>query len=55
LKVKKMKRKGFILILLALALCWVVKGRQVYAQEPPKTLTLLYGNNLNGEIDPCPT
>jgi hypothetical protein len=55
LKVKKMKRKGFILILLVLALCWVAKGRHVDAQEPPKTLTILYGNNLNGEIDPCPT
>jgi hypothetical protein len=50
-----MKRNGFILILLVLALSWVAKGGHVYAQEPPKTLTLLYGNNLNGEIDPCPT
>jgi hypothetical protein len=53
--VKKMKRKGFVLILSILALCWVGKEGYVYAQEPPKTLTLLYGNNLNGEIDPCPT
>lgn len=25
------------------------------AQKSPKTLTLLYSNNINGEIDPCPT
>jgi hypothetical protein len=55
LKVEKMKKKGFILILSVLALCWVVKGAHVYAQQSPKTLTILYSNNLNGEIDPCPT
>jgi hypothetical protein len=26
-----------------------------YAQKSTKTLTLLYSNNVNGEIDPCPT
>jgi hypothetical protein len=25
------------------------------AQKSPKTLTLVYSNNINGEIDPCPT
>jgi hypothetical protein len=25
-----------------------------YAQNPTTTLTLLYSNNINGEIDPCP-
>lgn len=24
-------------------------------RPPQKTLTLLYSNNINGEIDPCPT
>ncbi len=26
-----------------------------HAQERARTLTVLYSNNLNGEIDPCPT
>ena len=26
-----------------------------HAQKSPKTLTLVYSNNINGEIDPCPT
>ncbi len=26
-----------------------------HAQPQPKTLTLLYTNNINGEIDPCPS
>jgi hypothetical protein len=26
-----------------------------YAQKSTKALALLYSNNLNGEIDPCPT
>jgi hypothetical protein len=25
------------------------------AQVPAKTFSLVYSNNLNGEIDPCPT
>ncbi|HUL29772.1 MAG TPA: hypothetical protein VLZ03_04895 [Thermodesulfobacteriota bacterium] len=26
-----------------------------HAQNSPKTLTLVYSNNINGEIAPCPT
>jgi hypothetical protein len=26
-----------------------------YAQKSTKTLTLLYSNNIGGEIEPCPT
>ncbi len=26
-----------------------------YAQKAARTLTLLYSNNINGEIEPCPT
>jgi hypothetical protein len=50
-----MKRKAFILILMAFGLWGVVREAHVSAQHPPKTLTILYSNNLNGEIDPCPT
>jgi hypothetical protein len=27
----------------------------LYAQGPAKTFTLVYSNNLNAEIDPCPS
>jgi hypothetical protein len=27
----------------------------LFAQKPARHLTLLYGNNINSEIDPCPT
>jgi hypothetical protein len=27
----------------------------VYAQKPGTTFTILYSNNINGEISPCPT
>jgi hypothetical protein len=27
----------------------------LYAQGPAKAFTLVYSNNLNAEIDPCPT
>jgi hypothetical protein len=30
-------------------------GRPCNAQNPNKTLTVLYSNNMNGEVDPCPT
>ncbi len=26
-----------------------------HAQKTAKTLTLLYSNNISGEIEPCPT
>ncbi len=26
-----------------------------YAQKQPSTLTILFTNNINGEIEPCPT
>jgi len=26
-----------------------------HAQKSPQTLALVYSNNINGEIDPCPT
>ena len=50
-----MKRVWFFIIFLALGFLWVNHSNPCYAQKPTKTLTLLYGNNINGEIDPCPT
>jgi hypothetical protein len=46
-------------LLLALFLILGFLGTHPYAfsqsKIQPKTLTLLYSNNINGEIDPCPT
>jgi hypothetical protein len=25
------------------------------AQSPARTLTMIYSNNINAEVDPCPT
>lgn len=50
-----MKGKLFeiwVLILGFLAVCSVFP---THAEKWPQTLTLIYSNNLNGEIDPCPT
>jgi hypothetical protein len=50
-----MKTKLFFLLFLTL---WFLgTGHYTFSQNtiPVKTLTLLYSNNLNGEIDPCPT
>ena len=50
-----MKMRWFLTVLLCLAVLWVLQPFAVHAQEAPKSLTLLYSNNLNGEIEPCPT
>jgi hypothetical protein len=42
-------------VLFILAFLLVLQGPSLYAQKGPTTLTLLYSNNMNGEIDPCPT
>ncbi len=28
---------------------------RLHAQTPARTLTLIYSNNINAEVDPCPT
>jgi hypothetical protein len=50
-----MKKKGLIIFCLCLGFLWVVHVLPLHAQKAPKTLTLLYSNNLNGETDPCPS
>ena len=43
-------------IVLILILGLLVLGEfPAYAQKQPKSLTILFTNNINGEIDPCPT
>ncbi len=50
-----MKRIWFLIIFFAPGFLWVNHSNPCYAQKPLNTLTLLYSNNINGEIDPCPT
>lgn len=51
----QMKKRGLWISFLMAGILWVVSDPFCYAQKQPKTLTVLYTNNLNGEIDPCPT
>jgi hypothetical protein len=55
LKVNGMKEKWFLIGVLVLGSLLVFHTFPTHAQKLPKTLTLLYSNNMNGEIDPCPT
>jgi hypothetical protein len=50
-----MKGKWLFIVAFVLGFYWMVSGILVHAQKPPKTLTLVYSNNINGEVDPCPT
>ena len=50
-----MKEKWFLIGVLALGSFLVFHVLPTRAQKSPKTLTLVYSNNMNGEIDPCPT
>ena len=50
-----MKKKCFLIGVLILGFFLLYETPRVYAQKFPKALTLVYSNNINGEIDPCPT
>ena len=50
-----MKRKSFFFALLCMGVLWGMLAFPLHAQNTPKNLTLLYGNNFNGDIEPCPT
>ena len=50
-----MKRNGVLIAALCLGIVWAVEMSPLYAQKSPKTLTLLYSNNLSGETDACPS
>lgn len=50
-----MKGKWFLIIVFIIGVVLTVKGISSHAQAPAKTFTLLYSNNINGEIEPCPT
>lgn len=50
-----MKKRWLLIGLLAIGSFLVLQALPTRAQKSPKALTVLYSNNLNGEIDPCPT
>ena len=47
--------KWFMIGLLVLGFSLFFNASPSHAQKSPKTLTLVYSNNINGEIEPCPT
>ncbi len=51
-----MKTRACVILFLILGLLGT--GHYAFSSPnriPVKTFTLLYSNNINGEIDPCPT
>ena len=52
--VVEMKKKWFFVVIFV-GLFLVINAFPSYAQKTARTLTLLYSNNINGEIEPCPT
>jgi hypothetical protein len=54
-KEKCMTRKLPLFLLFFLGLFWMGSVFSVQAQKPAQKLTVLFSNNINGEIDPCPT
>jgi len=50
-----MKSKRFWTILFLLGSLLIFFALPSHAQKQARTLTILYSNNLNGEINPCPT
>ena len=54
-RANRMKKIWFFVSIFGMGILLTITGLPSYAQKSPKTLTLLYSNNINGEIDPCPT
>jgi hypothetical protein len=50
-----MKTKLLFILFLILGVLGTNHNAFSQSKTPPKALTLLYSNNINGEIDPCPT
>lgn len=50
-----MKGKWAVSIAIVTGLFLVVNALPSRAQKTTRTLTLLYSNNISGEIEPCPT
>jgi len=50
-----MKKKGVLIFVAVLGVLEAIHSSPAYSQKPTKNLTLLYSNNIAGEIEPCPT
>ena len=50
-----MKAKSLRALLCVLGFSLILHTNLPRAQENRKTLSIIYSNNINGEIDPCPT
>ena len=55
LEVKEMKSKRFWTTLFLSGSLLIFLALPSHAQKETRTLTILYSNNINGEIEPCPT
>jgi hypothetical protein len=55
LEVNGMKGKWFVIGVLVLGFFLFFNAFPSHTQKLARTLTLLYSNNINGEIEPCPT
>jgi hypothetical protein len=53
--VGQMKTRLLLILFLVTGVLWVNHSIPCYAQKPLNTLTILYSNNINGEVEPCPT
>ena len=49
-----MNSKRLVAVFFLLGIYLIVHTLSSHAQEPSRKLTLLYTNNINAEIDPCP-
>jgi len=54
---EKLTTNGKLIVIgvLVLGFFFFFNASPSHAQKSPQTLTLVYSNNINGEIDPCPT
>jgi len=51
-----MKKRLLIVTALVLGVLLNFRGfSPLHAQTPGRSLTLIYSNNINAEVDPCPT
>jgi hypothetical protein len=50
-----MKKRGVLVFVFILGLLEAIHSIPAYSQKPTKNLSLLYSNNIGGEIEPCPT
>ncbi len=50
-----MKRWFLFLIAALLAFYGIGSGFSAWAQKSAQKVTVLFSNNINGEIEPCPT